>query len=265
MESEETEKTMLKHYLTLLLITIFMVGALIFGFFNGGSPGYIRGMAIDQDTISRMTTMSYSVESYISSNYKLPASLEDLEKAYPSYPTGTIPEASKAKIEYKLISNSTYEFCADFHTDNQKTSSSIYPESKKYLHPAGNFCIEFKPSNLNSQPNYYNPSPIPVQNILPPQTPSSTLILDLNKDAANCQYSVTSTNSDPLCTVSVDGRFTIAESYCTGPSGNKIPLTQPSYSTTNVFTATLTGLKADEKISAYVKSQDNSLLTCKKI
>lgn len=255
---------MLKHYITLLIITVFMVAALIFGFFNGGSPGYIRGMSIDQDTISRMTSMSYSVESYVSSNYKLPASIEDLEKSYPSYQTTSIPEASKAKIEYKVTSKTTYELCADFHTDNQKQTTSIYPDSKKYLHPAGNYCIEFTPSNIN-QINNYTPSPIPVQNTLLPGTPSSSLAISMDKVAANCEYSITSTNLNPICTVSVDGRFDIYGSYCSGPSGDKFPLTQPGLSTTNIFTANLTGISGDEKISAYVQSQDKTLLTCKKI
>ena len=167
---------MLKHYITLLIITIFMVGAVIFGFFNGGSPGYIRGMTIDENTVSRVRSLSYSIESYASTNFKLPPSLEELEKSYPSSTYGTANNVPKVEIQYNIVSNSEYSLCADFETDNQHTAdNSRYASSydQQFLHPKGNHCFKITPTNLkNLNPvnnNIYTyPQPTSYMDSAPP-------------------------------------------------------------------------------------------------
>src|SRR5437868_900342 len=103
---------MIKHYITLAIITIFMVGAVVFSFLSGGSPQEARNKRLDQAKLTSLQTITYSVDSYYNQYKSLPQSLDDLKKIN----TSTIPTDPDTSqyYEYKVIDKNKYNLCTTF-------------------------------------------------------------------------------------------------------------------------------------------------------
>lgn len=258
---------MLKHYLTLLIITIFMVGAIVYAFFNGGSPGYIKSSQKDERTIRDIQSLTYSIDNYTYTNYKLPASLDDLTSY--SLQSDLDSAEEKVQITYTVNSPTTYSLCADFETESTPQTSRYL--DKKFDHAKGYVCFELKAESLEKNPQS-SPHPsiypttymTPIQSAVPAASPKNTLAAQ----ATACTYTYTIPVKNPAgkyssnCTVQVNGRITLAKSYCQSTTSKvKISLQEESFGS-DAYTTELSNLVENETISAYITNQEDKLITC---
>lgn len=143
---------MIRAYAALTVMTIFMLGALIYAFTSSGSPFEIRNRKLDAQRIADLTTLTYQIEGYYSKNQKLPTTL--IETNIPGYSTKKIvdPE-TKQEYGYKANGVTDYELCAKFSaasktkTEEEKLFDEQYmSNTKKRLqdHPKGEYCYSLK-------------------------------------------------------------------------------------------------------------------------
>ena len=259
---------MLKHYLTLLIITIFMVGAVVYAFFNGGSPGSIKAVEKDQRTVVDIQSLTYSIDNYTYSNYKLPESLDQLT-SYTSQ--SEIDGEEKSQITYQVNSPTTYSLCAEFATESSPQTSPYM--DKKFQHGKGYVCFDLTSQTLEKnqlespQPSVYSSSTLPVNQLSTPlPMPSAKPALDTQASACSYSYTVPTKNSagklSSSCIVWVNGLFTLAKSYCQSSTSKvKISLREESFGSDR-YTTELSNLVENETITAYVTNQKDELITC---
>jgi hypothetical protein len=141
---------MIRTYITATILTVIMIAAVVYGIFESGSPFEIRNKKFDQQRVSDLSNLTYSVEDYYKSKGVLPEKLSDIKSStYSSYNTKD-PE-SKKDYEYQASGSNAYKICADFSTDTSKANSSeslntiasYDPYNQKYAHPKGHYCFEF--------------------------------------------------------------------------------------------------------------------------
>lgn len=120
-----------------------VIAAIIYGFTQVGLPASQRDQKADQVRATNLTTLDSSVQSYYSSNKKLPAKLSDLSN------TSSLNDPETGKMyEYKITGGTFYQLCATFKTDLAKqvnnNISSILMSSSKFNHPKGYHCFDLK-------------------------------------------------------------------------------------------------------------------------
>lgn len=137
---------MKKHYITIAIISILMIGAVIFGFFEVGSPWEVRTRKIDQSRVSDIVTLKSRIDSYYSKNKKLPNSLSSL--ALNSYESDVTkdPETNK-EYKYSKVNQDTYKICATFNTATDKNKDPYSYYGNEFEHPKGNYCFTLKISD----------------------------------------------------------------------------------------------------------------------
>lgn len=152
---------MLKHYITLTIISMFMIGSVVIGYFIGGSPSYINGVKMDQLKVANTESLKYAIETYLDLEGKLPNTPEELqsnESVRSKFPDLITKQKD---IDYNKISDSSYTLCTTFTEDSR--ISSPYYISEEFKHPAGYYCFEF--NSRNKYTNKQTPYPIPVNRI----------------------------------------------------------------------------------------------------
>ncbi len=147
---------MIKTHITIVILTVIMVSAVIYGIYESGSPFETRGKKFDQQRVSDITNLSYAVDTYYTKNGRLPDKLADVEQYLYGTKSSTDPETKK-EYEYTESGLSGYKLCADFSTDTTKTDENSqynysYGYNDKYKHPKGHYCFDLNvtQSNLNT-------------------------------------------------------------------------------------------------------------------
>jgi hypothetical protein len=134
-------------YITIGVISLFTLATVVYGFFIAGSPSEARGAQFDQDRVSDLQSLSYSVDNYYSLNKKLPKTLTDLSASKYSYSSENLkdPETGKS-YEYKSTGTTSYQLCATFSTDstNPDKRNPYGYENEKFKHPKGHHCFDLK-------------------------------------------------------------------------------------------------------------------------
>ena len=130
-----------------LTIKLFFIGSLalviiafVSAWFFVESPVNARNRRLDQKLINNISNLEGSINSYLSSEEKLPENLDQLANNENFYLNKNIlidPE-TKAPIEYKKLSEKSFELCANFRTDNRK--DEIFYSNKS--HDTGYQCLK---------------------------------------------------------------------------------------------------------------------------
>lgn len=161
-----------------------MISAVVYGMNEAGSPFDSRNRKFDAQRVSDISTLTYSIENYYSTNKKLPATLDDLSKTNYANLQIKDPETSIA-YEYKALTKESYQLCATFSTDNMTNAGSNRPQvdpysysDPKYQHPKGKHCFE-----LNAVTRDLNQS---VQTV-PSVKPTATTTLTNDNESAKSQ------------------------------------------------------------------------------
>lgn len=130
-----------------IVVTIFVIAAIIVGFMVIGSPRAQRLSKYDQQRVSDLQNINFDIISYYQMNATLPNTLSDLANSGNYMVIPTDPE-THTSYEYRVIGESAkaYELCATFNTDstvvvNGEPSmvANGYPNS--WNHPAGRYCF----------------------------------------------------------------------------------------------------------------------------
>ena len=146
-------------FASLALVTI----AFISSWFFVESPVLTRAKRLDQNLINNINNLENAVNSYNDKYKKLPNTIDEIKNnkdIYLDLKSFNDPETG-APISYKKISETTFEFCASFRTDNKnvdsKTDTAYYSDPTK-THLAGYQCVNGQVWSVAKpvQPNVVN-------------------------------------------------------------------------------------------------------------
>lgn len=154
---------MLKSYLFVAFFGIFSLFTLIFSFQTIGSPFYQQELNKDNNKSDQLSAINRYVSIFATNHRQLPKSLLELKNDYPNINN----QNANQTIEYKIISENSYELCADFTTDtlvsNKNSSGLTYgmTETTDFRrHPKGPKCFSLSiqlpmSTPISAPPNYY--------------------------------------------------------------------------------------------------------------
>jgi hypothetical protein len=124
---------------------IIIITTLIAGCFFVESPQETRNKKQDYMVLEKFNNLERAINSYYSSKKKLPKNFEKLlSNGFIQNANETENSKTKEKFEYKIISEDTYELCANFKTSNK---NNYQTDDYRYLdnqwpHDKGYQCIK---------------------------------------------------------------------------------------------------------------------------
>jgi hypothetical protein len=145
---------------------VLVVGAVVLGFMEIGSPAKNRLIALDNRRVSDL----YNIANVIvgakngpkGATTTLPVSMEEV-KALSSYSVLATSDPSGAPYTYRVTGTSTFELCATFDIEQKAdaTQPGYAPADYTFWdHPAGNHCFSF--SSGKYPPYYYSNNSYPI-------------------------------------------------------------------------------------------------------
>lgn len=128
-------------YASLAVVVI----AFVASWFFIESPTLTRAKRLDQNLVNNMTSLENAVNSYNDKYKKLPDSLDQIKTDREIYldARSLVDPETNAPISYHKKTETTFEFCATFRTDNKNVDplkDPSYSDPSK-LHMAGYQCI----------------------------------------------------------------------------------------------------------------------------
>lgn len=187
---------MRKYYIFIVVLGILVVGLIIAGFMEIGSPLSRREIALDSQRMLAFSTISSEIQYYFEENNKLPNTLSEVKLL--TAKTLLDAESNKQYV-YTKLSDTTYNLCATFSTDSKKTQEKLknmgktsyedeyYYDYGKKQHKKGYDCIEY---NINDDEyydygydEYYDgatPTPADVDQSIKNISPNVSLTLATN-------------------------------------------------------------------------------------
>ena len=141
----------LKIFLRIVIISI--ISAVIYGFFLIGSPAKQRLIKFDQQRISDLQNISFTVSSYWDYNKKLPEDLEKLTIQQDYYVYSLKDPRTGEPYEYNILGEKRYELCAIFDDNpypywNQSVPRPVSEEKWNYNKGRTCFQREVSPTPL---------------------------------------------------------------------------------------------------------------------
>jgi hypothetical protein len=136
---------------------------IIGGIIQTGGPFYAKNIKLDEERLNNFNEISFEIRSIYRSSQKLPPNLEYVTENKVSAKKLKIndPETNKA-YEYKIISATTYELCANFSTDSREISEKyedyyFYDSYKNKMknHKKGYDCISYTINPKTSNEDEY--------------------------------------------------------------------------------------------------------------
>lgn len=166
---------MIKNYIGIGIVSLFVLVALIYGFTSSGSPMMIRNAKFDSQRLSDINTIKYSIESFFQTNKRLPATLTETQSSATAYSSQT-PTDPENKKSYEYIPENggiSYKLCAVFSLSNEdnpsKQNNNYNYYGMNYRHPKGRFCFDnMAPKLYPVYNNYVQPTSYP------PPSPSNS-------------------------------------------------------------------------------------------
>jgi hypothetical protein len=123
---------------------------IVFGYFVAGSPQAERLRRFDEKRIVDLQQIQFQIVEFWRAKKKLPSSLEELRNEILGFIPPKDPETGES-YEYRIISELSFELCANFKTSNVKESGRIavptFPDNLRrdlWLHDIGRVCFERK-------------------------------------------------------------------------------------------------------------------------
>lgn len=131
-----------------ILASLAVLSSLVFGFMEIGTPTEQRNRRLDEERVNELTSIKYGILNFYSTKKALPESLTEV-----SY--------SESEILYQILTETSFELCADFATESENADSAI-PTSKPYgytaeetfEHTVGENCftLTVDPTDLTPKP-----------------------------------------------------------------------------------------------------------------
>jgi hypothetical protein len=135
-------------FITTILTSAVVVGALVAGFVIIGTPSKQRALRFDDERTSDLQGLQWQIVNHWQLKQALPTNLADLTDSISGYVPPVDPE-TKAAYEYKVIDSLNFELCATFNHEsiNMELEPSTYyvpglsVEQNPWTHPAGRACF----------------------------------------------------------------------------------------------------------------------------
>ncbi|KKW16192.1 MAG: hypothetical protein UY56_C0020G0002 [Parcubacteria group bacterium GW2011_GWA1_50_14] len=115
---------MKKNYILISIVTLVMLGAVIYGLYQTGSPFETRRRKMDVQRLSQFSSLRSAIQTYYDTNKKLPETLSNLPEGYSFNIKNIKDPETKADYEYKVTGEISYKLCAIFSADSPKDASS---------------------------------------------------------------------------------------------------------------------------------------------
>lgn len=132
-------------------VTLMVVVTVVVALYFAGSPATERSRRLDDQRISDLQAVTYSIDAFYASAARVPKGLEELnDSAAGRYHGGSVVDPiSKVQYEYITVSNGEYQLCAMFDLSSAEAAEAIEPPSAKpypslggdWTHPAGYHCF----------------------------------------------------------------------------------------------------------------------------
>lgn len=153
---------MIKYYIGLSIISILVLAAIVYGFLEVGTPWNVRKEKSDETRVADLGSIKSSVDSFYGVYLFLPQSLDSMKQYEDHYSSlsDLKDPVSGEPYEYKKVTNTTYELCANFSAPSKKDSSDSiydYPRSDStFDHPKGRHCfnVEVPQTYLKERQDY---------------------------------------------------------------------------------------------------------------
>jgi hypothetical protein len=145
-------------------ITLLAVFAFGYGLSLIPSPLEARNRQYDDQRVSDVQALQYSIEDYARENYKLPDTLDQTSRAYTSSTLSKTDPETKAPYEYAKVNQFQYQLCATFGTNTTNlTKKDRYSDpynynydNPEYTHPKGRHCFTKTVAELEKLQNPWN-------------------------------------------------------------------------------------------------------------
>jgi hypothetical protein len=122
-------------------VVIIVVAAVVGGLILIGSPAQERMRRVDAQRVADLSAVAGKVDLYWTRHKSLPASLEELSKERSGSVRLMDPD-TKRPYEYRILSDSAYELCADFARDSTDQPDAFHKSF--WAHGAGKQCFNLK-------------------------------------------------------------------------------------------------------------------------
>ncbi|MBI4138838.1 hypothetical protein HY479_01670 [Candidatus Uhrbacteria bacterium] len=125
------------------LVVLAVASAVIAGFLTSGSPSSERARRLDQQRLSDLQQISFSVDTYWSLYKRLPENIDALQRERNVYLGNVMDPETGDAYGYRAVATSTYELCAAFATDNtaEMPKPAYAPPGQKFWdHSSGPKC-----------------------------------------------------------------------------------------------------------------------------
>jgi hypothetical protein len=143
---EDNKKALVQKIIAWFIITL-VLASIIIGFVVMGSPMKQRERKIDNQRITDLQSIFYSVENYYREFRTMPKVLEDLKGMSVSMATFPIDPATREPYIYEYSEGTRFKLCATFSEplegvySNQVTPYYAYGMNNDWDHSAGYYCF----------------------------------------------------------------------------------------------------------------------------
>jgi hypothetical protein len=132
-----------------VLLAVVALGGIIAGFFIVGTPGEQRDRRLDEARVSDLQNIQSEIINYWSQKEEMPASLLELEDSLSGFKI-PIDKDTNQEYEYRVVSDLSFELCANFASSNLNEKDRILQENyyaydkynQNWLHDAGRVCFD---------------------------------------------------------------------------------------------------------------------------
>ncbi len=131
-----------------IIAAIVVLGSLVWGFMVMGSPTKQRNLQFDQQKVSDLQTIQYSIINFWQAKGTLPKDLPELNNSLDYYNTGNVRDPqSGGEYEYRATGNTSFQLCASFNEPSQNNATSAIAPAPGYLstnwtHGSGRVCFD---------------------------------------------------------------------------------------------------------------------------
>lgn len=203
-----------------------MIGAVVYGFMNGGSPWTARNQKLDSTRLSALKEIKYAIEAYYNRNKTLPQNLAET-KEFLYGQKGTSDPETGSEYEYKTTGTLSYQLCANF-SENQPENdpygyniSSVDPLSK---YQKGHFCFDLQVVDYSNNNNSSFQTTNQIDNLKQSEMVSAKISEDTVTVSRTNSYAEKSNifNTPPtyLTDVVCPDNYQVAEGKCEGGANN---------------------------------------------
>ena len=124
-----------------ILVSVAILAAIIYGFVLVGSPAGQRLIKFDQTRERDLQGIAFAIDLYWERNERVPGSLEGLKSPLFHVSSITDPKTGE-QYEYRVLTDVSYELCAVFETESSQAARPLPFSAQTWEHGLGRVCFE---------------------------------------------------------------------------------------------------------------------------